>query len=124
MPLIVVDPSGRFTADIGTPRQGLTSSVDILPLLVSLGYGGSRSWLTGTLGQIYAERHDLLPMLQSSQAAGRDYVLLATDDTGVPFYNFNHSPMHLIGVRTQELKFGIYANWQGNTAQDRRRLHA
>ncbi|MBV9747405.1 MAG: sulfatase-like hydrolase/transferase [Acetobacteraceae bacterium] len=117
VPLIVVDPSGRFTADIGPPRTGLTSSVDVLPLLVSLGYGGSRSWLTGTLGQIYAERHDLLPMLQSSQAAGRDYVLLATDDTGVPFYNFNKSPMHLVGVRTQDLKFGIYANWQGNTAQ-------
>ena len=117
VPLIVVDPSGRFTADIGTPRKGLTSSVDILPLLVSLGYGGSRSWLTGTLGQIYAERHDLLPMLQSSQAAGRDYVLLATDDSGIPYYNFNQSPLHLIGVRTQELKFGIYANWQGNTAQ-------
>ena len=117
VPLIVVDPSGRFTADIDTPREGLTSSVDILPLLVSLGYGGGRSWMTGTIGEIYAERHDLLPMLQSSKAPGRDYVLLATDDTGVPFYNFNNSPMHLVGVRTQDLKFGIYANWQGATAQ-------
>ena len=25
--------------------------------------------------------------------------------------------MHLVGVRTQELKFGLYANWQGVTAQ-------
>ncbi len=117
VPLIVVDPSGRFTADIDTPRQGLTSSVDILPLLVSLGHRGSRDWLRGTLGWIYAERHDLLPMLQSSQAAGRDYVLLATDDTGVPYYNFNNSPRHLVAMRTQELKFGIYAHWHGNTAQ-------
>jgi arylsulfatase A-like enzyme len=117
VPLIVVDPSGRFTADIATPRTGLTSSVDVMPLLVSLGYGGSRAWMRGTLGEIYAERHDLLPMLRSSQAAGRDYVLLATDDTGVPFYNYNKSPPHLIGVRTQDLKFGLYANWQGYTAQ-------
>jgi arylsulfatase A-like enzyme len=117
VPLIVVDPSGRFTADINTPRQGLTSSVDILPLLVSLGYGGDRSWLTGSLGEIYAERHDLLPMLQSSNAPGRDYVLFATDDTGIPYYNFNQSPMHIVGVRTSTLKFGIYANWDGMTTQ-------
>ena len=117
VPLIVVDPSGRFTADIEPPRQGLTSSVDVLPLLVSLGHGGGRSWLRGNLGQIYAERHDLLPMLRSSQAPGRDYVLLATDESVPAYLNFNSSPSHLVGVRTQELKFGLYAHWQGNTAQ-------
>ena len=117
VPLIVVDPSGRFTGDIDTPRQGLTSSVDILPLLVSLGHGGGRDWLSGDLGRIYAERHDLLPMLRSSQAPGRQYVLLASDE-GVPgYYNFNHSPTHLVGVRTPELKFGLYANWRNPTAQ-------
>ncbi len=117
VPLIVVDPSGRFTGDIGTPRQGLTSSVDVLPLLVSLGHGGGRGWLRGNLGQIYGGRHDLLPMLRSSQAPGRQYVLLATDDSGSTYYNFNNSPPHLVGVRTQGLKFGVYANWRGNTAQ-------
>ncbi len=64
-----------FTSDIATPRQGLTSSVDVLPLLVSLGYGGSRSWLTGNLGQIYAERHDLLPMLRVARQLGWPVVL-------------------------------------------------
>jgi uncharacterized sulfatase len=117
VPLIVVDPSGRFTADIGPPRQGLTSSVDVLPLLVSLGHGGSRAWLTGTLGRIYAERHDLLPMLRSPQAAGRRYVLHAIDESAPGYYNFNASPPHIVGVRTQELKFGLYANWRGLTDQ-------
>jgi arylsulfatase A-like enzyme len=117
VPLIVVDPSGRFTGDIDAPRQGLTSSVDVLPLLASLGRGGSRDWLSGALGQIYAERHDLLPMLRSSQAAGREYVLLATDESAPGYFNFNGSPGHLVAVRTQELKFGIYANWRGPTAQ-------
>jgi uncharacterized sulfatase len=56
-------------------------------------------------------------MLRSPQAAGREYVLLATDESAVGYYNFNHSPPHLVGVRTQELKFGLYANWQGVTAQ-------
>ena len=41
MPLIIVDPSGRFTGEIDTPRQGLTSSVDVLPLLTSLGHGAA-----------------------------------------------------------------------------------
>ena len=91
--------------------------MEVLPLLVSLGHGGGRSWLRGNLGQIYAERHDLLPMLRSSQAPGRDYVLLATDESVPAYLNFNSSPSHLVGVRTQELKFGLYAHWQGNTAQ-------
>ncbi|MBV9654808.1 MAG: sulfatase-like hydrolase/transferase [Acetobacteraceae bacterium] len=117
VPLIVVDPSGRFTGDIDTPRLGLTSSVDVLPMLASLGRGGSRDWLRGNLGQIYAERHDLLPMLRSSQAAGRDYVLLATDEAAPGYYNFNGAPLHLVGMRTQGLKFGLYANWQGATDQ-------
>ncbi len=117
VPLIVVDPSGRFTGDIDVPRQGLTSSVDVLPLLVSLGHGGGRGWLSGDLGRIYGERHDLLPMLRSSQAPGRRYVLLASDE-GVPgYFNFNGSPTHLVGVRTPELKFGLYTNWRDSTAQ-------
>ncbi len=86
-------------------------------MLVSLGHGGGRDWLRGNLGQIYAERHDLLPMLRSSQAAGRDYVLLATDESAPGYYNFNSAPPHIVGMRTQELKFGLYANWLGATAQ-------
>ena len=117
VPLIVVDPTGRFTGDIDVPRQGLTSSVDVLPLLVSLGYGGSRRWLAGDLASIYGERHDLLPMLQSSGAPGRSYVLLATDESAPGYTNFNDSPSHLVGVRTPDLKFGIYANWKDGTAR-------
>jgi uncharacterized sulfatase len=56
-------------------------------------------------------------MLRSSQAAGREYVLLAIDESAPGYFNFNNSPGHLVGVRTQELKFGIYANWRGPTAQ-------
>ena len=54
--------------------------------------GGGRSWLRGNLGQIYAERHDLLPMLRSSQAPGRDYVLLATDESVPAYLNFAQPP--------------------------------
>ena len=49
VPLIVVDPTGRFAGDIDTVRTELTSSVDMVPLLVSLGHNGSRDWMTGEL---------------------------------------------------------------------------
>ena len=48
---------------------------------------------------------------------GPDYVLLATDEGAPSYFNFNSSPVHLAGVRTQGLKFGLYANWQGATDQ-------
>jgi uncharacterized sulfatase len=80
VPLIVVDPTGRFTGDIDKPRDGLTSSVDMLAMLVSLGFGGSRKWMVGPLADLYGRRHDMLPMLRSAKAAGRDHVLLATDE--------------------------------------------
>jgi uncharacterized sulfatase len=117
VPLVVVDPTGRFTGDIDTIRTGLTSSVDILPLLVSLGYNGSRGWLTGDLGQIYGRRHDLLPMLESASAAGRPYVVFTSDETVPGVYNFNNSPGHIIGVRTPDAKLGVYANWVQGTTQ-------
>ena len=70
VPLIVVDPTGRFAGDIDTVRTGLTSSVDMLPFLVSLGHNGSRDWMTGDLAAIYGKRHDMVPMLRSAASAG------------------------------------------------------
>jgi uncharacterized sulfatase len=81
VPFIVVDPTGRFTGDINVVRNDLTSSVDFLPLIVSLGYNGSQSWMKGDLLQLYKNRHDMLAMLRSANAPGRQYILFATDET-------------------------------------------
>ena len=43
VPLIVTDPSGRFTKNVHEPRTQLASSVDLVPLLVTLGNRGSIS---------------------------------------------------------------------------------
>jgi len=117
VPLIVVDPSGRFTGDIDTIRTGLTSSVDILPMLVSLGFNGSQTWMTDMLAQIYdpEHRHNLLPMLKSANASGRPYVVFSTDEFTPSIYNFNKSPGHVIAVRTPTAKLGFYADWVKNT---------
>lgn len=111
IPLIVVDPSQRFTGDIDTIRTGLASSVDLLPLLVSLGNNGTRSWMQGYLADIYSSRLDMISMLRSASAPGRPYVLYATDEIAPKFFNFNHCPTHVLGIRTADSKLGVYADW-------------
>ncbi len=111
IPLIVVDPSGRFVGDIDTVRTGLTSSVDMLALLVSLGHNGSRAWMTGQLAEVYGGRHDMVSMLRSASAPGRPYVLLATDELVPGYYFFNNPPPHVVAIRTETAKLGIYSKW-------------
>jgi arylsulfatase A-like enzyme len=112
IPLVVVDPSGRFTGDIDDIRMGLTSSVDLLPMLVTLGNLGSTDWMSSDdLAAIYGQRHDMVSMLKSKDAPGRPYVLLATDEIVPNVYNPDSAPTHVLGFRTDEFKFGVSAPW-------------
>jgi arylsulfatase A-like enzyme len=115
VPLIVTDPSGRFTGDTDIVRNQLTSSADFLPLIVSLGYNGSQKWMKGDLAQLYKGRHDMVPMLRSAKAPGRQYVLFATDETISSYYNFLDAANHIVGIRTKDGKLGVYAKWQNGT---------
>ncbi|MDO9711083.1 sulfatase-like hydrolase/transferase [Paracraurococcus lichenis] len=117
VPLIVVDPSHRFVGETETLRTGLTSSVDMLPLLVSLGNNGTQDWLSGRLDSIYGARHDMLPMLRSASAPGRPYVLLASDELIPAKFNFNDSPIHIAGIRTSSAKLATYATWTPRTGR-------
>ena len=117
VPLIVVDPTHRFTGDIHAVRTGLTSSVDFTPMLVSLGHNGSTDWMRGRLGQIYGKRHDMLPMLKSAQAPGRPHVLLATDELIPARLNPGDAPTHIVGIRTAAAKLGTYARWSDRTTE-------
>ncbi len=111
IPLIVVDPSGRFTDDIGQIRNGLTSSVDLLNMLVSIGYKGTTEWMTGNLATIYGKRHDMLAMLKSPAAPGRSHVLFATDEVVPAKVVFNKAPTHVLGLRMEDTKLGVYSKW-------------
>jgi hypothetical protein len=117
VPLIVVDPSHRFVGDIDTVRTGLTSSVDLLPLLVSLGHNGSREWMTGHLARIYSRRHNMIRMLRSARAPGRPYLLLATDELLPAKFNFNNAPLHIVGLRTESAKLATYSTWTPRTGE-------
>ena len=113
IPLIVMDPSGRFTSDTDTIRTGLCSSVDLLRMLVTLGNNGSSNWLTQSpYNQIYGQRHDMYAMLKSRWAPGRDYILFATDEIAPDFFNFNNSPLNIVGMRNDKTKLGVYADWK------------
>lgn len=117
VPLIVVDPTGQFVGDVDQVRHELTSSVDLFSMLVSLGYNGTRSWMTGKYAQIYGNRHDMIPMLKSASAPGRPYTLLVTDELTLGNYIFNEAPLHIVGLRTKNEKLVTYANWHSLTSR-------
>ena len=121
IPLIVVDPSGRFTADTDTIRTGLASSVDLLSMLVSFGYKGTDQWMDEQLRLIYGSRLDMLAMLKSASAPGRPYVLHATDEIAPAFFNPLNAPTHVLGIRTEAAKLGVYADWIPATSFIKRR---
>ncbi|WP_311732824.1 sulfatase-like hydrolase/transferase [Tunturibacter empetritectus] len=112
IPLIVMDPSGRFTGDTNTIRTGLCSSVDLLNMFVTLGHKGDTTWLTKhPYDQIYTNRHDMYSMLKSRWAPGRDYLLFATDEIAPGFFNFNGAPTNILSLTTCETKVGAYYDW-------------
>lgn len=119
VPLIVVDPSGRFTADVAVERTQLTSSVDVMPMLVGFAHGGSRSWMQGDYASMYGQRYDMFKLLRSASASGRDYALFASDETLAGAFDFitppdangNQTPKHILGLITNRYKLGVYSNW-------------
>lgn len=113
VPLIVMDPSGRFTDDTDCIRTGLCSSVDLLNMFVTLGHKGDTTWLTqAPYNQIYNKRHDMYSMLKTRYAPGREYHLFATDEIAPGYYNFNGAPTNILGLRTEDSKVGVYADWK------------
>ena len=117
VPLIVVDPTGRYTRQPEIMRAGVTSHVDLLRLLVTLGHAGSTNWLKGELETMYGGRHDMLARLRSPEAPGRAFVLHTCDEDASPALNFLQAPWHVSGMVTVEGKLGVYSNWRGSTGQ-------
>jgi uncharacterized sulfatase len=118
-PLVVYDPTGRFTGPTEQYRTQMTSSVDLLPMIVSMGHGGSNEWMheNEDYAQLYQTRCDLLKILRDADAPGRQYVLHTTDEFVPATVNYLHAPMHVIGTifRDEEgnkQKLGMYTTWE------------
>jgi arylsulfatase A-like enzyme len=112
VPLIVRDLRGKLTQAPALQRTGLTSSVDVAPLLLDVATG-SPAWRGESHYSHIAARHDLASMLADPAAPGRDYVLHATDETVTEFaiepYEAS-APLHVVALRTPQAKYATYSN--------------
>jgi arylsulfatase A-like enzyme len=113
VPLIVRDLRGTLTRAPAQTRTGLTSSVDVAPLLLDIATGSS-SWRADSHYSHIASRHDLSAMLGDPAAPGREYVLHATDETVTEFAIEPYAasaPLHVVALRTPQAKYATYSNF-------------
>jgi hypothetical protein len=121
VPLIVKDPTGSWTQGTKVERKQLLSSVDLAPLLLTLGTGGNDWRGDSTYAQV-ASRADIASICQNPSAPGRAYIAHATDEPGttpaIPTsQQVKPAPFHITGVRTTHGKIGRYAFWKDGTTQ-------
>jgi arylsulfatase A-like enzyme len=117
VPLIVKDLRGKLNAAPAQARTGLTSSVDVAPLLLTIA-AGSSAWRQQSRYAHIANRHDLSRMLTDPAAAGRPFVLHATDEIVSEFAIEAYSasaPLHVVALRTPKAKYAVYSNWKPMT---------
>lgn len=114
VPLYVWDPSGRFTARPDVVRRQLASSVDLLPLLLTLASNGDRSAWQSRYPYL-SNRLDLAQILTNPNARGRSYILSTTDEIGpgseTTTPNNSEMPTHVVAYRTAQAKLGLYSLW-------------
>jgi arylsulfatase A-like enzyme len=115
VPFWVKDPTGRFAAQPDIPRTQITSSVDLVPMLLSFASGGN-GWRDEAPYAHLASRFDMTSVLQDAAAPGRPYALHATDEDGFEFgprlFPFlQDAPFHVMGLITDDAKIGVYADW-------------
>ena len=117
VPLIVNDHRGLLNAAPAQARTGLTSSVDVAPLLLTIATG-SNAWRADSHYSQLAGRHDLGRMLTDPAAPGRAMVLHATDEIVSEFAIEPYAvsaPLHVVAIRTPRAKYALYSNWKPNS---------
>jgi arylsulfatase A-like enzyme len=117
VPLYVRDFRGIATAAPALGRTQLTSSVDVVPLLLTLARGSS-AWRREERYRHLATRHDLASICAHPSALGREWVLHATDEDVTEFATEPYAasaPRHVIALRTQRGKLALYSNWREGT---------
>jgi arylsulfatase A-like enzyme len=117
VPLVVKDLRGRLVGAPATSRTGLTSSVDVAPLLLTIATD-SNMWRKDSHYAHLAGRHDIAKMLTDPTAPGREMVLHATDEILSEFaiepYAVN-APLHVAAIRTPTAKYAVYSDWTPGT---------
>ncbi len=113
VPLLVKDPRGLLTSSPEYVREQLTSSVDLAPLLLTIG-SGSNDWRRDPHYSHIAARADLAGILADPAAPGRPYILHATDEIVTEYAIQPYAadaPLHVVALRTPQAKLATYSNW-------------
>jgi arylsulfatase A-like enzyme len=113
VPLLVKDPRGLLTSSPERVREQLTSSVDLAPLLLTIG-SGSNDWRRDPHYAHIAGRADLAAILADPAAPGRPYILHATDEIVTEYAIEPYAadaPLHVVALRTPQAKLATYSNW-------------
>ncbi|MDR3708625.1 MAG: sulfatase-like hydrolase/transferase [Capsulimonadaceae bacterium] len=116
VPLLVKDPTGRWTAQTNVERKQFVSLVDIYGLLLTLASGGN-DWRGQPEYAHLSGRLDLAGLLKNPGGRERPYVLHTYDDGGAKSLPGSAAPLpnHVIGIRTREAKLGLYNKWNAGT---------
>ncbi len=119
VPLYVYDPRDVLAAAPGTPRTQLTSSADVIALMLTAATG-SNAWRREREFAHIANRLDLAKLCTDPGARGRSWILHATDEDVTEFaaqeYAAN-APRHVVAVRTPTAKLAVYSNWRPGTIE-------
>ncbi|SKK12011.1 sulfatase-like hydrolase/transferase [Mycobacteroides abscessus] len=130
VPLYIRDPQGVLTPKPGETRTQLTSSVDLAPLLLTIGSGGN-AWRSDPRFSYLAARADIAAIAKNN-AAGRKWIAHVTDDMSVeematllkdpriravmgenaPTEIPTSAASHIVAVRTAEAKLANYSYWK------------
>lgn len=120
VPLYVKDPTNTWAKNPEIARNQLTSSVDFIALLMTIAQGDN-SWRSNNKYAHIAERFDMTTVLQDASAAGRPYVLHATDEVAYEesprAYWADEPPVHVAAYRTAEGKVATYSYWNEVTTE-------
>ena len=120
VPLAVRDfrpPAQSVTAATTVPRSQLSSSVDVVGLLLTLATG-SNAWRREHRYKHLATRQDLAAICAHPGAAGRKWILHATDEDVTEFASEAYAaeaPRHVVALRSQLGKLAVYSNWRPET---------
>ncbi|MFI1917995.1 sulfatase-like hydrolase/transferase [Nocardia sp. NPDC020380] len=114
VPFYVHDPRGRLSpTDSTSVRKQLTSSVDLTPLLLTIGTGGN-DWRSVDRYQHLQGRLDMAALCRNATEPGRPFIAHSTDEATIEeaAILFDHNaPGHVAMVRTADAKFASYSTW-------------
>ena len=113
VPLYVYDPRNVLAAAPEIPRRQLTSSADVVALMLTAATG-SNAWRREREFAHIANRLDLAKLCTDPSARGRSWILHATDEDVTEFAAHEYAadaPRHVVALRTPQAKLAVYSNW-------------